>query len=137
MSQAHIEAHHGWVTGSKAASRYISVFADAADRELAKVHGVDVSEEEPDPVGPRECPRCERETPRDEDLCMWCGQALEHGAVERLERDEEEVRRFILRAAREDPSLLEEAETREDMLDKLEQSPELLQAARDFIDAQE
>jgi hypothetical protein len=121
------------VTGSTAASRYISVFADAADRELARVHGVDVSDEEPDPVGPEICPRCERETPREKDLYMWCGQALEHGAIERLERDRDELRKFILRTAREDPSLLTEAEGREDVLAKLEQSPEFLQAAREFI----
>lgn len=78
MPQAHLEEHHGWVRGSKAASRYIAVFADAADNELARIHGQDVSSEEPDPIGPVECPRCGEQTPRSEDNCVWCNQSLDH-----------------------------------------------------------
>lgn len=77
LNQAHIEDHHGWVRGSKAAARYISVFGEDSDREIARIHGIDVSDDEPDPVAPLECPRCTRETPRDEPVCVWCGQAMD------------------------------------------------------------
>lgn len=76
MNQAHIEDHHGWVTGSRVAARYISVFGEASERELARVHGLDVAEDEPDPTAPIECPRCGKETPREKPLCVWCSQAL-------------------------------------------------------------
>ncbi|MFC7096080.1 site-specific integrase [Halobaculum marinum] len=85
MSQAHLEHHHGWVTGSTAAARYIAVFADAADNELARIHGRDVSETEPDPVGPVECPRCGEDTPREREFCLHCSQALDPTANEQLE----------------------------------------------------
>ncbi|MFB6085558.1 MAG: tyrosine-type recombinase/integrase [Halodesulfurarchaeum sp.] len=85
MSQAHIEEHHGWVRGSDVAARYVTVFAEDASRELAKIHGADVEEEEPEPLAPIECPRCGERTPRDRPLCVWCGQALEPGAAERAE----------------------------------------------------
>lgn len=81
MSQAHIEDHHGWVRGSRVAARYVSIFAEDADRELARIHGLDVEADIPDSIAPKTCPRCERETPRDEPLCVWCGQALSPSAA--------------------------------------------------------
>ncbi|MFB6201897.1 MAG: tyrosine-type recombinase/integrase [Halorhabdus sp.] len=123
MSQAHLEDHHGWVRGSTAASRYISVFAEDADRELARLHGRDVEEEEHESLAPLECPRCGEETPRDRDLCVWCGQALEPGAAEKAEQledliveslaeaDGEDAERLLefREAARDDPQVRAEA----------------------------
>jgi integrase len=78
MNQAHLEDHHGWVRGSDVAARYVAVFADAADNELARIHGKDVTEETPDPVGPIECPRCGELTPTERDYCIHCSQTLDH-----------------------------------------------------------
>jgi hypothetical protein len=91
MSQSHLEDRMGWCRGSKAASRYISVFAEEADREFARMEGVDVSEESDDePDAPVECPRCSKETPPDSEECVWCGQALTatRAAEKSQERDE-------------------------------------------------
>lgn len=44
MNQAHIEDHHGWVRGSKVASRYVSVFSDDSDRALVEAYGKEVEE---------------------------------------------------------------------------------------------
>lgn len=85
VSQHHLERHHGWVENSRQARRYIAVFAEDTAREVARAHGVDVSEDEMDPIGPVECPRCQRETPRDEVQCMWCGQALSQEGVEQVQ----------------------------------------------------
>lgn len=124
MNQAHIEDHHGWVRGSKVASRYVSVFAEDADRELAKVHGVELDEEdEPDPTAPVECRRCGEKTPRDRDLCVWCGQAIKPDAAEKADKlediivesiaeaDGEDVQRLLdfREAAQENPRLRAEA----------------------------
>lgn len=91
LNQAHIEEHHGWVRGSNVAARYISVFGADSDRELARLHGVDVSDEEPDSIAPLECTRCGRETPRDEPLCVWCGQALDPQAAVELDESDGEL----------------------------------------------
>jgi len=85
VSQAHLEDHHGWTRGSKIAARYIAVFDDANEREIARVHGLDVEEDEPDSVGPIICPRCEQKTPRSEDACVWCDHVTSHDAAERIE----------------------------------------------------
>jgi len=61
------------------------VFSKDTAREVARAHGVDVAEDEMRPIGPVECPRCKKETPRDEAQCMWCGQALSPKAVEKIE----------------------------------------------------
>lgn len=134
MSQAHIEDHHGWTRGSNVASRYVSVFDDDADRELARIHGKDVEEDEPDPIAPVECPRCGRETPRDEEFCVWCEQAIEPGAVEQLKLDERRAQRVLLGFAKDDPSLLEEAEEREELLAALQDNPDAQQRARSFLE---
>ena len=91
MSQAHLEDHHGWVRGSTAAARYVAVFADAGSNELARIHGKDVSATESDPIGPKECPRCGRDTPRERDFCVWCNQALSTEATADLNETKDDV----------------------------------------------
>ena len=91
VSQAHLEEHHGWTRGSDIAARYVSVFDDANEREIARAHGLDVDRDEPDPVGPVVCPRCEQKTPREKDGCVWCGQALSQAAVEKAETQRREA----------------------------------------------
>lgn len=95
LNQAHIEEHHGWVRGSRVASRYISVFAEESEREIARVHGIDVEDEEPDPTAPLECPRCGRDTPRKEPICVWCGQAMDPQAATELDEAGERESRSL------------------------------------------
>ena len=134
MSQAHIEEHHGWKRGSDVAARYVSVFADDADRELARIHGKDVEEDEPDPIAPVECPRCGRETPRDEEFCVWCEQAIDQGAVKQLKVDERKVQRVLLGFAKENPELLDDVEEREQLISVLQDNPEAQRRAEQFLD---
>lgn len=91
VSQAHLEDHHGWTRGSDVAARYIAVFSDANDREIAKAHGLDVSADEPADTGPVVCTRCEQKTPREKDACVWCGQALTQKAAEDAERQRQDA----------------------------------------------
>ena len=106
INQAHIEEHHGWVRGSKVASRYVSVFADDADRELARIHGLDVEEEEPERTAPHDCPRCGKQTPCDRDLCVWCGQALKPGAAEKAQSFEDIIVSSLAEASGDDAAKL-------------------------------
>lgn len=135
VNQAHLEDHHGWKRGSDIASRYITVFGEANDREIARAHGADVSEEEHEPIAPITCPRCQNDTPRDEALCVWCGQAMEQGAIEDLEAEQREARTELLRIAREDPSLLDDIERLEGLMDFVDTNPNVVQEARAFADA--
>lgn len=85
LNQAHIEDHHGWVRGSRAAARYIAVFGEDTDRELAKVHGIEIGDEDKaDPIAPIACPRCGRDVPRHEPVCGGCGQAMTPAAAQEL-----------------------------------------------------
>jgi len=137
VNQAVLEDHHGWTRGSKAAARYISVFADASDREVAKAHGLDVEEEEPEPTAAVTCSRCEKKTPRDEPFCMWCQQALEHGAVDEIEKAQQSQRRELLGLAKENPELLDRLEEMEPLVDALGGDPDVIDTARRFVDAAE
>ncbi|OAQ51402.1 hypothetical protein HTG_17065 [Natrinema mahii] len=135
VNQAHLEDHHGWDRGSDVAARYVAVFGDANDREIARAHGVDVEEDESDPISPQTCPRCQRKTPRNESLCVWCGQAMEHGAVEEIEERQEETRTELLKIARDDPELLDDLERVEKFIELADENPGVLREAREFADA--
>ncbi|MFB6125743.1 MAG: hypothetical protein ABEJ79_00365 [Halolamina sp.] len=88
------------------------MFDDASDNAIAAAHGKDVSAEESDPIAPMDCPRCGRETPREEDFCVWCDQALDRGAVETMKEREQMLRESVLRLIREDPGLVDARLTR-------------------------
>jgi hypothetical protein len=92
VSQAHLEDHHGWTRGSDIAARYVSVFADANDCEIAKAHGLDVQEDEHDDLAPAVWHRCDREIPRENDVRVWCGAALSQRAID---EDDELERRWM------------------------------------------
>jgi hypothetical protein len=136
MNQAHIGDHHGWVRGSDVASRYVSVFGQDADRELAKVHGVELDdEEEPEPIAPMECPRCGRDTPREKNFCVWCDQATSHDAVQEIKAEEQNLRDSILTLIREDPELLDDIERAQDAMTVFEKRPDLFEDAKRFREA--
>lgn len=137
VNQPTLEDHHGWTRGSSVAARYVSVFDDASDRELARAHGRDVSEEEPEPIAAVTCTRCEKETPRSEPFCMWCQQALEHGAVDELEENQRSERRQLLGFAKEHPELLDRLEEIEPLVEALGGDPDVIDTARRFIEETE
>jgi len=84
VNQAFLEDHHGWVTGSDKAARYVTVFSDQSDRAIASAHGVDV---EVDDEGPEmiECVRCGELNDAARSRCYACDQALTQEAVEKEE----------------------------------------------------
>lgn len=137
VNQTHIEDHHGWTRGSTAASRYITVFGKDSDRELAKVYGVEFEESEPEPIGPICCPRCQRDTPRNEDFCVWCNQALDQEAVREVKGREREVRDAIFRLVQEDPGILTERERISDLITLVDEVPHLFDDAERFVAALE
>jgi len=95
LNQAHIEDHLGWVRGSKASARYISVFSKDSDREIARIHGVDVDEEEPDDIAPIECHTCGRKNDRNASFCMQCGQVLDQKAASELDETTDDLNRSL------------------------------------------
>jgi len=87
VNQAHIEDHHGWVRGSDAAARYIQVFGEDTDREIARAHGVDVDAgDEPPTPAARECPRCGAVVEPHRSFCADCNQAVDREAQAVIQR---------------------------------------------------
>lgn len=70
VSQTALKNRYGWVRGSDEAARYIAVFGSESEREIAMALGVDVGNDEPEPMGPVSCKQCEQKTPRDKDRCV-------------------------------------------------------------------
>jgi integrase len=73
ISQSHLEKRYGWKRGSDAASRYIRVFGEDADRELANARGMDVDLGEDEPEGPKDCKRCGVLIDQATEKCDNCG----------------------------------------------------------------
>lgn len=135
VNQPVLEDHHGWKRGSKAAARYIAVFGEASDREVARAHGADVEEDEPEPIAAVTCPRCGEKTPRTEPFCMWCHQAIEHGAVEEIAEIQNKERRQLLRFIKEHPEMLEQVEEIEPIITAFGGDTEVIETARRFMEA--
>jgi hypothetical protein len=95
VNQPHLEDHKGWKRGSEIAARYVAVFGEANDREIARAHGEDVSASEPEPIGPVTCPRCDRDTPREREACIWCSQILDAKAAETVREQDDDLRQSI------------------------------------------
>ena len=137
VNQAVLEDHHGWTRGSPVAARYVSVFADASDREVARAHGLDIEADEPEPIAAVTCKRCGEKTPREEAFCMWCHQVLEPGAVAEIEREQQAERRQLLGFAKEHPELLDRLDEMEPLITALGGDPTVIDTARRFVDAAE
>jgi hypothetical protein len=137
VNQAVLEDHHGWVRGSKVASRYVAVFGEASDREVARAQGVDVTDEEPEPIAAVTCPRCDEKTPREEPFCIWCHQAIEHGAVDEIEAEQQTQRRQLLGFAKEHPELLDRLEELEPLIEAVGGDADVIETARRFVDEAE
>ena len=85
-----IEDQQGRVRGSEHVARYIARFGDEAEKIAARMHGVNVNEEdELVETGPIECPRCQRETPRERPLCVHCSMALTPEAAKQADEHDE------------------------------------------------
>lgn len=95
LSQPMLEQRYGWKRGSDQAARYVAIFGDASEREIARIHGVDVEEDEPDPIGPIECDRCGQLTARDRSFCMECGAALDPETAAEVDAQEQRVRETL------------------------------------------
>ena len=135
MPQAFIEDRQGRKRGSDVTAHYVAKFGGEADTTYAKLHGKDVEEDDPEPIGPVDCPRCGKETPRDEDACVWCRQPLEYDTVEARKQEDREVRSAVLRMAKENPDLLDNIEQAREFMDLFEDDPELFADTREFADA--
>lgn len=135
VNQANIEDHMGWTRGSKIASRYVSVFGTENERQIAKAYGADVEEEEPEPIAPVTCPRCSKKTPRDEDFCVWCNQAISQSSINELKAKERDLRDAALKLVKENPDILEEIERVQTLMTVLEDNPSLNEDAEAFLQA--
>lgn len=135
VNQPTLEDHHGWKRGSSVAARYVSIFDDASDDELARAHGREVEKEETKSIAPVPCPRCDRETPRDEEFCVWCGQAIEPGAAETIRNNQQALRTAVMNLIQKDPALLDTVEEAGDLLTVLENRPDLADDADGFREA--
>ena len=135
MSQPYIEDRQGRKRGSDATAHYVARFGGEAEDDYARMHGLEVEEEKPEPIGPVICPRCGKETPRHEPACVWCKQALDHAGAEALKEDEREVRDAVLRLAKEHPKLLDDVQRTRDFSELLEDNPDLFGEAQEFLEA--
>lgn len=135
ISQPEIEDRQGRKRGSDATAHYIARFGGEGDDNFARIHGIEVEEDEPEPIGPVECPRCDKQTPRHKPTCVWCSQALDHRALHEIEEESRDTRDVFLQFAQDHPEILEELQTARNFAEIVEENPDLIDEAEDFVAA--
>jgi hypothetical protein len=95
---------------------------------------MEVEDEEPDRIAAVVCDRCGERTPADEEFCIWCHQALDHGAVTEIEEIQGQKRRELMRVAKDNPELLDGLEEMESLIEAVGGDPEVVETARRFVD---
>lgn len=134
-NESFINDRQGRTPTSDHARRYIAEFGpESENNQYAQMQGKEVETEKTTDRMPLTCPRCDKETPRDEPFCVWCHQAMEPDAVEELEKKESEQRRELLRIAKENPELLDAVEEIEPLIETLGGDAEVVSTAREFIE---
>lgn len=133
MSQSHLEARYGWVTGSSAASRYISVFGKETANEVARIHGLEVSEDDTDRITRVVCPRCEEPNTHRARFCMRCGQALSAEAVQQLDDIDTGIKEEYRQADPEDT----ETHVGVDAVERALKDPEVLEKVLEAVETAE
>lgn len=129
LSQSHLENRYGWTRGSKAASRYVTIFGTDASDAVARLHGLEVEETEDRTIGRVVCPRCEEENKHTNRFCARCGQALTADAIDQFEQAEERLKESYAETDPRDTEALGEIESLEAVMDH----PEVKQAVADAI----
>jgi integrase len=121
-----IEDRQGRERNSDAVSRYVSRFGPGDESaQYAELHGIDVETGADDELAPIECPRCQRETPHDEQMCVWCGKAVDPVAAETADTVRSSLREAM---ARED-----DPEERAKILSTLERIDSDPEAASELV----
>lgn len=137
-NESFINERQGRTPTSDHARRYIAAFGpENENNQYAELQGLDVETEKTEDRTPLTCPRCDKETPRDEPFCVWCHQAMEPDAVDELEKEESKQRRELLRLAKENPELLDAVEDIEPLIETLGGDAEVINTAKDFVEATE
>ena len=133
-----INARQGRKATSDHARRYLAEFGpENENNQYAELQGKDVETEKTTDRTPLTCPRCDKETPRDEPFCVWCHQAMEPDAVEELEKQESKQRRELLRIAKENPELLDAVEELEPLIETLGGDAQVVDTAKEFVESTE
>lgn len=137
-NEAFINDRQGRSPTSEHARRYIAAFGpENENNQYAQLQGLEVQTEKTENRTPLTCPRCDKETPRDKPFCVWCHQAMEPDAVDKLEKEESKQRRELLRLAKENPELLDAVEDIEPLIETLGGDADVISTARDFVEATE
>lgn len=110
-----IEDRQGRSRGSNAVARYVARFGDDAEIQYAALHGKEVDTQTPEDIAPLSCPRCAKDTPRDNDICVWCGQALSHTATDRTQQQRQDILASALGA---DGDLVDSIQALDQLLDE-------------------
>lgn len=128
LSQAHLENCYRWVSGSDAASRYITVSRRAPTTNWPRCTGLTSTKGKRTASVP-ECPQCGYEEKREGHFCSRSGQAMRAEAAAEVRDREEDVKRDDA-----ETELGDEQQDEIDSLGKLLADPEVQGALLQLMD---
>jgi integrase len=137
-NESFINSRQGRTPTSDHARRYIAEFGpENENNQYAELQGMDVQTEKTEDRTPLKCPRCDKETPRDEPFCVWCHQAMKPNAVSEIEKEESKQRRKLLQLAKENPELIDAVEDLEPLIETLGGDAKIIETAKEFVETTE
>lgn len=102
VPEAPLEAHMGWVPGSKMSEVYVRLSGRDTDRAILKAYGVELPEgEESETKVPMRCPRCREWNEAAARFCGSCGMALSVDSAKAVNNLEERLWEAVLELARD------------------------------------
>lgn len=105
VAEAPLEAHMGWVPGSKMSEVYVHLSGRDTDAAILKAYGIEVkTDKSSESEVPVRCPRCETWNEADARFCQGCGMALTLEAAEAVDETTDLLGELLLRVS-EDPQL--------------------------------
>lgn len=136
-NESFIEDRHGRERNSDAISHYIAMYGEDRAKEYAAMHGHDIETEDPQDYTPVQCPRCQKQTPQDKGVCMWCNQALDLGTSEELKEAEKTIKDLAMEYFQSDPEFAKDVASRRELSQVMMNNDELFETALEVAQEKE
>jgi integrase len=106
LTQAQMEAHLGWIHGSKMPATYIHLSGAQVDNALLKMYGLK-PEEEKATLSFQECKRCKHRNGATSTFCSVCGASLTIENAINIEEQRNDIAKKFMAMIKNDPSIID------------------------------
>ncbi len=112
LTEALMCEYFGWVQGSDSPRTYVHLSGRDIDRAISRIYGLEEEEQKDAEVKPKKCPRCGYINASTDIYCGRCGLILDESVRLKMEMEEQEYVKELLKIILENPDLLAKVQER-------------------------